>query len=131
MEELSLVIRETFARPELFDDSPPFSAVFVADIVLPLCDSEQLEFILIPSADHVEGKTALPNVIGRGHLLGRDDRMDQRRVDGAEHIYAACLREQAARPGDGFQAFTIYVGRATMPFPSRDRHQAFDSCLIR
>ena len=98
--------------------------------MLALLDAEHLELVLIPAAHDVQAEAALADVIGRDHLLRGDDRMEQRRMHGAEHGDAPVEASRpeprspsrASRPGSRFAAVAL---------PAADRQQEVDPGLVR
>ena len=64
------------------------------------------------------------------HLLGGDDRMKQRRVNGAEAGDARGGGEQPGRPGDGLKRFAVQVGIAAVALPAADRQHEVDAGLV-
>ena len=77
---------ETLAvRPDHFDDVDPFLCVFVALLVRALLDAEHIELALIPADHDVQAEPALADMIGGDHFLCRNHRIENRRVDRAEH----------------------------------------------
>ena len=118
-------------RPHQLDGVDPLLRVFVAGGVLALLDAEHLELALVPADHDVEPEAAFADVVGGDHLLGRDDRMKQRRVHGAEHGDALGRRQQAAGPGDGFERRLLVVGVAAVALPAADRQHEIDAGLVR
>ncbi len=93
LEVLAVEIKGSFCGPNPPDNVPPFLAKDVTVIVFELAHSEHVELIDIPAADDIKGETALPNMVGRDHLLGRQDRMKKRHMECAEDSYVVGLGE--------------------------------------
>src|SRR2546425_5429691 len=126
-----LVIEPAFAGPDPLDDAPPLFALSVAGVVLLLGHPEHLELVLVPATDDVHAEASPANVVPRGHLLGRHERMMQGNVDRAEHVQAPRRGQQATRPGNRFEAGPVGVGLASVALPPRDGHHALDPDLVR
>src|SRR5437660_12257479 len=124
------VVEAGFAGPDSLDDAPPFFALRVPSVVLFLGDAEHLEFVLVPATDYIHAEASLPDVVRRGHLLGRHERMMQGDVDRAEDPEVTGGREQATRPGNRLEAGPVGVGVAAIAFPPRDGHHALESEVV-
>jgi hypothetical protein len=79
------------------------------------------ELALVPADDDVDADAAFADVIRGDEFLGRDQRMKQWRVNGAEHRHALGGGEEANRPGDGFERTAVKIGVAAIALPARDR----------
>jgi hypothetical protein len=84
-----------------------------------------------PADDDIQSKTAFANVIGGGHFLRRDHRIENRRVHCAEHGDAPGNGEERGRPGDCFKRRALIIGRPAISLPATDRQQEIDACLVR
>src|SRR5215472_332913 len=98
---MAVEIERPVARPGQLDHIDPFLRVVVARIMLALLDAEHVELALIPADHDVDADAALADVIGGDEFLGGNQRMKQRRVNGAEQRHAPSGGEQPNRPGDG------------------------------
>ena len=98
--------------------------------MLALRDAEHLELVLVPADHDVEPEAALADLVGGDELLGRDDRMEQRRVHGAEHDQPLGRGQQPGRPGDGLQRRAHVVGVAAVALPAPDRQHELDAGLV-
>ena len=66
--------------PDQLDDVDPFLGVVVAVVVGALLDAEHVELAFVPADHDVEPEAALADVVGGDHFLGRDHRIEDRRV---------------------------------------------------
>jgi hypothetical protein len=130
LEVLAVEIKGSFCGPNPPDNVPPFLAKDVTVIVFELAHSEHVELIDIPAADDIKGETALPNMVGRDHLLGRQDRMKKRDMDCVEDSYVVGLGQQPRSPGNSFENRSLEVSLATIAFPAPYRHDAFQSAAV-
>ena len=99
--------------PDHFDDVDPFLCVFVALLVRALLDAEHVELALIPADHDVESE---PAFAGGDHFLRRNDRIENRRVDGTEYGDALGGGEQRRRPGDSFERRALIIGGPAVTF---------------
>ena len=74
------------SRPDFAQRVDPFLTLRVAPLVIARPHAEHLEFAFVPTAHDVQPEAPLADVVGGDHLLGRDDRREQRRVNGSEHL---------------------------------------------
>jgi hypothetical protein len=98
--------------------------------VLTLRHAEHLELVLVPTDDDVQSEAAFADVVGRHHLLGGDDGVEQRGVHGAEAGDPAGRCEQRSRPGDGLERGALVVGLAAVALPAPDRQHEVDAGRI-
>ena len=126
----SVEIEAVAFRPHQLDGVDPFLRVLVARGVRALLDAEHLEFALVPADHDVEPEATLADVVGGDHLLGRDDRMKQRRMHRAEHGDALGRLQQPAGPGHGFERRLLIAGVAAVALPAADRQQEVDAGLV-
>ena len=70
--------------PGGLDRVDPFLGIVVTRIVLALRRAEHLELVLVPADHDIEPESSAADPVGGDHLLRRDERMEQRRVHGAE-----------------------------------------------
>ena len=131
LEELSVEIEFVLLGPGALDDIEPFLRVIVAGVVLALLDAEHLELAFVPAGDDVEPEAPFADVVGGDELLGGDQRMEQRRMHGAEHGDPLVARQQAGRPGDGFERGAMEIGVAAVAFPAADRQHEIDAGVVR
>ncbi len=124
--EIEILVR----APAALHRIDPFLRVIVTRLVLALRHAEHLEFAVVPAGDDVEAETAFADVIGGDHLLCHDDRVEQRRVNGAEHGDALGRSEKARRPGDGLQRLAMHVGLAAVTLPAADRQDEVDAARV-
>ena len=99
--------------------------------MIALLDAEHRELALVPADDDVQPEAAFADMVGGDHLLRRNDRIEQRRMHGAEHGDALGRGEQAGRPGDGLERRALVVGVAAVALPAPDREQEIDAGLVR
>ena len=83
--EMAAVEVEILCRPRALDHVEPFLRKLVTLVMLALLHAEHLELAFVPAGHKVEPEAAVTDVVGGDHLLGGDQRMEQRRVHGAEH----------------------------------------------
>ena len=114
--------------PDHFDDVDPFLCVFVALLVRALLDAEHVELALIPADHDVESE---PAFAGGDHFLRRNDRIENRRVDGTEYCDALGGGEQRRRPGDRFERRALIIGGPAVTLPPADGQQKIDTGLVR
>ena len=117
--------------PDHFDDVDPFLCVFVALLVRALLDAEHVELALIPADHDVESEPALADMVGGDHFLRRNDRIENRRVDGTEYCDALGGGEQRRRPGDRFERRALIIGGPPVTLPPADWQQKIDTGLVR
>ena len=117
--------------PDHLDDVDPFLGVFVALLVLALLHAEHIELALVPADDDVQPESPFADMVGGDHLLGRHDRIEQRRMHGAEHGDALARGQQAGRPGDRLERRALVVGVAAVALPASDRQHEVDAGLVR
>ena len=125
--EVEILLR----APGLLDGVDPVLRVGVARLVLALLHAEHLELALVPAGDDVEAEAAVADVVGGDALLGGDDRMEQRRVHGAEHGDALGLGEQPGGPGHRLQRLAVQIGVAAVALPAADRQHEVDAGGVR
>ena len=130
LDVLAVEVEVLAVRPHPLDRVEPVLRVFVAQRVLALLDAEHLELVLVPADHDVQPEAAFADVVGGDHLLGRDDRMEQRRVHGAEHGDALGRRQQPAGPGHGFERRVLIAGLAAIALPAADRQHEVDAGLV-
>src|SRR5581483_2561248 len=116
--------------PDRADDVEPLLAVLVALVVRELLLAEHLELVLVPAADEVEPEPAAGEEVDGRHLLGRDDRVDHRRVDRPEDGAARRVREHPGRPRDRLERGAVEVGGAAVAAPATDREDELESRLV-
>ena len=56
--------------------------------MLALLDAEHREFALVPPDHDVEPEATFADMVGGHHFLGGNDRVEERRMHGAEHRHA-------------------------------------------
>ena len=95
-----------------------------------LLDTEHVELALVPADHDIQPKAALADVIGRDHFLGCDHRIENRRVDRAEHSDALGDGEEPCRPGDRFERRSLIIGGPAISLPAADRQQKIDARLV-
>src|SRR6185437_824084 len=83
-----------------------------------------------PAADDVQAEAPFADVVRGDELLGRDHRMDEGRVHGAEHRKAFGCGQQAGGPGHGLQGFALVVGVAAVTLPPADRQHELEAGLV-
>jgi hypothetical protein len=88
------------------------------------------ELALVPADDDVDADAAFADVIRGDEFLGRDQRMKQWRVNGAEHRHALGGGEEANRPGDGFERTAVKIGVAAIALPARDRQHEIEAGFV-
>jgi hypothetical protein len=93
--------------------------------------AEHVELALVPATHEIEAETPFADMIGRDEFLGGDERMKERRVNGAEHGHAPRIGEKRGRPGDGLQRRTLVIRIAAIAAPARDRQHEVDPRLVR
>ena len=130
LEEAALEIERAGLGPGAPHRAEPLLGIVVARLVIALLDAEHLEFALVPSGDDVQRETALADVVGGDELLRGNDRMEQRRVDGAEHGDALGRLQQAAGPGHRLQRRAVEIGVAAVAFPAADRQHEIDAGFV-
>ena len=116
------MVKRLILSPDSADDRKPFLGIGVAVIVLAQAHAEHIELGLVPAGDDVEAEPAVTDVIGGRDLLCGEDRVDQRRVDGAKEADLLGMGQQASRPSDGLERFAL--GRnfiAVITVPAGDR----------
>ena len=117
--------------PELAHDVEPLLRIAVAGlVVVGQREPERLVFRLVPARDDVEPGAALADLVDRCDLLGDDDGVVRRRVDGGEDRDVARVGEQARRPGHGLQHRAVEVRVAAVADPARDRQHEVDARLV-
>src|SRR5580700_980715 len=62
----ALIVKWRALGINLLEDRNPLCRVFIALVVLPQRNAEHRELFDIPSGDHIDAKTTLPDVVG-GH----------------------------------------------------------------
>src|SRR5439155_6293277 len=107
------------AGPEPLDDGPPLLALLVASLVLERRQAEHPKLVFVPAADDVQAQTPLANVIRRGDLLRGGDRVIQWHVDRAKDVDPLRGGQQAAGPGDRFEAGAVRVRLTPVALPAR------------
>jgi hypothetical protein len=96
-----------------------------------LAHAEHLELALVPADHDVHAQAPLTDVIGSHELFGGDERIEQRRVHGAEHGEVCGRCEQAGRPGHAFEARSVKIGVPPVALPARDRQHEVDAGFVR
>ena len=127
---LAFEVEVLLVRPDHLDDVDPLLRVFVARFMLALLDAEHREFALVPPDHDVEPEAAFADVVGGHHFLGGNDRVEKRRMHGAEDRHALGESEQARRPGDGLERRALVVGIAAIALPAPDREQEIDADVV-
>jgi len=117
--------------PDHFDDVDPLLRIFVTLLVRALLDTEHVELALIPADHNVQPEAALADMIGGDHFLRRNDGIENRRVDRAEHGDALGDGKQRRRPGDCFERRSLIIGGPAISLPAADRQQKIDARLVR
>src|SRR5208337_1902127 len=112
------------------DDVDPFLRVLVALLMVALPDPEHLELTLVPSHDDIQSETPLADMVGSDHLLGGNDRIEERRMHGTEYRDALGRGEQPRCPGDGLERCPLIVGVSPISFPAPDREQEVNAGSI-
>src|SRR5258707_12437773 len=107
----------------------PFLSVFVAPLMIALLDADHLALVLVPSDYEIEPEPAFADMIGGDELLGGDQRIEQWRMDSAEHRDTPGRGKEPARPRHGLESRALIIGIAAMAFPARDRQQKIDAPL--
>src|SRR5215469_1305821 len=130
IEVLAVKIEILTVGPDHFDDVDPFLRIIVTLLMRALLDAEHVELALVPADYDIESKAALADMIGSDHFLRRDHRIENRRVDGAEHRDALGAGEQGACPGDGFERGSLIVGDPAISLPAADRKEKIDAGLV-
>jgi hypothetical protein len=69
-------------------------------------------------------------MVGGDELLGGDQRMEQRGMNGPKDCDALRCGEQAARPGDGLKGGPMKVTGAAITLPAPDRQQEINPRFI-
>ena len=98
--------------------------------MIALLDAEHVELVLIPANHDVETEPTLPDMVGGDEFLGRDHRMKQRRMHGAEHGDALGRRQQAAGPGHRLERRALIVGVAAVALPAPDRQHEIETGIL-
>src|SRR5262245_55577310 len=129
-QELSVEIERVRVRPRLLDGVEPFLREVVARVVLALGDAEHLELALVPADHEIDAEATFADMVGGDEFLGGDQRMEQRRVHGAEHGHALRHGEEAHRPGDGLERAAVKIGLAAIALPAADRQHEVDAGLV-
>ena len=119
-----------FARPGELHRVEPFLRVFIALLVIAQRRAEHRELALVPAADDVEAEAAFADMIGGDEFLGRDQRMEERRMHRAEHGHAPRLGEEARGPAHGLERRALIVGVAAIALPAPDRQHEIDAGLV-
>ncbi len=128
--EAAVVIERRVLRPQPLDDAEPFLGAFVALGVSHHRSAEHVDLRLVPAGDDVEGVASAGDVVDRGRLLGRHDRMVERDVRGREHAGLAGRGGDAGGPGIGLEAGALRIGGAAEAVPARHRHQRLELHLL-
>ena len=103
----------------------------VARCVFALVDAEHLELALVPADHQVEPEAPLADMVGGDEFLGGDQRIEQRRMHGAEHGDALRRGQQPGRPGHGFERGAVEIGGAAITLPARDWQHEVDAARLR
>src|SRR5262249_9074971 len=114
-------------RPHRLDRVEPFLAIGIAVVMLALCNAEHVELVLVPAADDVDAEAAAAHLVDGDELLGREYRMDQRRVNGAKDAERLRMRQESAGPGDGLETQAFEIGGTTIAAPASDRQHEIDA----
>jgi hypothetical protein len=69
-------------------------------------------------------------VIGRHHLLGGENRIDERDVKRAERRNVLRRGEQPARPGERLESGALGIALALIAMPAADRQQELEARLV-
>ena len=98
LDELAVVFEILLRPPRHLHRVEPFLGVVVALLVVALRHAEHLELVLVPADHDVQSEAAFADMVGGDELLGRDQRMKQRRVHGAERDQPLGVGEKARSP---------------------------------
>ena len=131
LEEATVPVEFAFRCPNLAHDVQPLLSQRIARVmVLRKIHAERVVLGLVPSGNNVDTSATLTDLIDRSHLLGHDDRVIERRVDGREAEDALGVGEQARGPHRGVQHTFVEVGLAAVADPSSDGQQEVDADLV-
>ena len=108
----------------------PFLGIAIPVVVILEFDAEHAEFRRVPAGDDIQAKPPATNMVGRDHLLGRENGIDEGDVDRAEGSYALGRGQQAAGPGQGLEGRALRVGLAPVAMPATDRQEKFETRLV-
>ena len=86
VEALAVEIELFVLRPCPLHELEPLGGVFVTIVVRTHLRAEHVEFVLEPSAHHIDGETAVGDVIDRGRHLGHHQWMHQRHMQVASTV---------------------------------------------
>src|SRR5882762_8364457 len=85
LEVLAVHVERLDLFPDALDDVEPFFGIGVSAVVILQGDAEHVEFAGIPAGDDIESEAPLSDVVGGDDLLRRENRIDERDVERAEH----------------------------------------------
>ena len=108
----------------------PFFGIVVALVMLALLHAEHLELAFVPAGDDVEAEASGADLVGGDHLLGCDDRVEQRRVDRAKHRDTFCCCKQACRPRNRLERGAVEIALAAVALPASDREHEVDAGIV-
>ena len=106
---ISAVEIEFFPGPSTFDHVNPFLGKLVALLMFTLRNAKHGEFAFIPAGHEVQSKASAADVVSSDHLLGGDQRVEQRSMHGPEDRDALRRGKQTTGPGDGLQRRAVEV----------------------
>ena len=123
-------IERAVAGPRELHHVDPFLRIVVALVMLALLDAEHVELAFVPADDNVYADAALADMISGDELLGSDQRMKQRRMNGAEHSHVLGRAQEPDRPGDRLKRAAVKIGIAAIALPARDRQHEIEPSLV-
>ena len=131
MEMRAVPVERLFARPQGLHHVEPFLRIAVTLRMFDRqVEAERFVFRLVPAGDDIEADAATADRMDGGELLGDDHRMVRRRMDRRENGEVARFRQQAGRPGDGFEHAALEIRLAAIADPARDRQHEIEAGLV-
>src|SRR6185436_21144462 len=121
---------EVLGRPRALDHVEPFLRKLVTVVVFALLHAEHLKLAFVPAGHDVEPEAAVTDVVGGDHLLGSDEWMEQRGVNGAEHRDPLCGGEQPTGPSNGLKRGAMKIAVAAVTLPPSDREEEIDAAFV-